>query len=58
MKLQKSRIVIIGFGHVGRGVLEATQESPDMEVAGIVELPHMIEVVKEKVKNIPVTNDI
>jgi diaminopimelate dehydrogenase len=58
MKLQKSRIVIIGFGHVGKGVLEATQESPDMEVAGIVELPHMIEAVKEKVKNIPVTDDI
>jgi len=56
--LQKSRIVIVGFGHVGRGALEAIQESPDMEVAGIVELTHMIEAVKEKVKNIPVTNDI
>jgi len=58
MKLQKSRIAIIGFGHIGKGVLEAIQESPDMEVAAIVELPHMIEAVKEKVKNIPVTNDI
>jgi glyceraldehyde-3-phosphate dehydrogenase/erythrose-4-phosphate dehydrogenase len=38
MKLQKPRIVIVGFGHVGRGVLEAIQECPDMEVAGIVEL--------------------
>jgi len=56
--LQKSRIVIVGFGHVGRGAFEAIQESPDMEVAGIVELPQVIEAVKEKAKNIPVTNDI
>jgi len=56
--LQKTRIAIVGFGQVGRGVLEAIQESPDMEVAGIVELPHMIETVKEKVKNISVTDDI
>jgi len=48
----------MGFGHVGRGVLEAIQGSPDMEAAGIIELPHMIEAVKEKIKNIPVTNDI
>jgi glyceraldehyde-3-phosphate dehydrogenase/erythrose-4-phosphate dehydrogenase len=40
--LQKSRIAIVGFGHVGRGALEAIQESPDMEVAGIVELPQVI----------------
>ena len=39
--MQKSRIVIVGFGHVGRGALEAIQESPNMEVVGIVELPQV-----------------
>lgn len=43
--MQKSRITIVDFGHVGRGVLEAIQESPDMKVAGIVELPQVIEAI-------------
>lgn len=56
--MQKSRIVIVGFGHVGRGVLEALQESPDMEVAGIVELPQVIKAIEEELKNIPIVDDI
>jgi len=58
-KLYKLRVAIVGFGHVGRGVLDALIESPDMEVAGIVELPHVIEKIKNEVGNIPlVDNDI
>jgi hypothetical protein len=30
--------------------LEAIQESPDMEVAGIVELPQVIKPLKKKLK--------
>lgn len=59
IKLQKHRVLIVGFGHVGRGALEAVVESPDMEVAGIVELPHVLEKIKNEVGNIPlVDNDI
>lgn len=54
--MQKSRIAIVGFGHVGRGVLEAIQGSPDMEVAGIVELPPIVKVIKEEFKNVPVVD--
>ncbi len=58
-KLYKSRVVLVGFGHVGRGVFDALLESPDMEVAGIVELPHLIEKIREEVRNIPIIdNDI
>jgi len=56
--LQESRIAIVGFGHVGRGVLEAVQESPDMEVAGIIELPQVIKAIKGKAKNVPIVDDI
>lgn len=57
--MQKHRVLIVGFGHVGRGALEAVVESPDMEVAGIVELPHVLEKIKNEVGNIPlVDNDI
>ncbi|MBN2396081.1 MAG: diaminopimelate dehydrogenase [Candidatus Atribacteria bacterium] len=57
--MYKSRVIIVGFGHVGRGVLDALYESPDMEIAGIVELPHNIKKIKEEVRNIPlIENDI
>ncbi len=56
--MDKPRVIVVGFGHVGRGVFEALQESPDMEIAGIVELPHVIETIKEKVGNITIQDDI
>jgi len=59
IKLYKFKVIIVGFGHVGRGVLDALQESPDMEVVGIIELPHIIKTIKEEIKNIPIIdNDI
>ena len=34
--MQKIKVAIVGFGNVGKEVMEAVLESPDMEVAGIV----------------------
>jgi diaminopimelate dehydrogenase len=57
--LRKSRVAIVGFGHVGRGALDALQESPDMEIAGIIELPQVIKSIIEEDRNIPsVVDDI
>ena len=33
---KKIRVAIVGYGNIGRYALEALQEAPDMEVAGIV----------------------
>ncbi|HHV17978.1 MAG TPA: diaminopimelate dehydrogenase [Thermoanaerobacterales bacterium] len=57
--MQKSRIAVVGFGNVGREVLPALKESPDMEVAGIVVRdPKKIDSTKKKAGNIPVVADI
>ena len=34
--MEKIKIAIVGYGHVGRGTLEAVNEEPDMELVGIV----------------------
>ena len=39
---------------LGGEFLEAIQESPDMEVAGIMELSQVIETIKKEAKNIPI----
>ena len=52
--MHKLRVAIVGYGNVGRGALDAIMESPDMEIAGIVELPHLIEKTRKEVKNIAI----
>lgn len=34
--MDKIKLAIVGYGHVGRGTLEAIHEEPDMELAGLV----------------------
>jgi diaminopimelate dehydrogenase len=34
--MEKIKVAIVGYGHVGRGTLEAIHEEPDMELAGVV----------------------
>ena len=34
--MEKIKVAVVGYGHVGRGTLEAIHEEPDMELVGIV----------------------
>ncbi len=34
--MQKIRVMIVGYGNVGRGVLQSIRRNPDMELAGVV----------------------
>ena len=34
--MKKIRAAVVGYGNIGKYTLEALQESPDMEIAGIV----------------------
>lgn len=34
--MDKLKVAIVGYGHVGRGTLEAIHEEPDMELVGVV----------------------
>jgi diaminopimelate dehydrogenase len=59
MNLPKSRVAVVGFGNVGREVLPALKESPDMEVAGIVlRDSKKIDSTKRMVGNVPVVTDV
>jgi diaminopimelate dehydrogenase len=40
--MTKFRVAIVGYGHVGECVLNSILESPDMELAGIVEVPPVV----------------
>lgn len=57
--MSKSRIAVVGYGNVGREVVPAVRESPDMEVAGIVlRNPKKIDSIKKAVGDIPVVTDV
>ncbi len=53
--MNKKRAAIVGYGNVGRSVLEALQSAPDFEVAGVVRRSNSY--IKE-LENIPVVTDI
>ena len=56
--MQKKRIVVVGYGNVGFEVVETVKLSPDMEVVGIVELPHLIEKAQKRAKDVKVVSDV
>lgn len=57
--MSKYRIAVVGFGNVGREVFHAIEESPDMEVAGIVlRSSNKIQAIQKIVGDIAVTTDV
>jgi diaminopimelate dehydrogenase len=56
--VQKIKVAIVGFGNVGKEVMEAVLESPDMEVAGIVEIPERVHRCRGKWDDFAVVSDV
>lgn len=56
--MQKVKVAIVGFGNVGKEVMEAVLDSPDMEVAGIVEVPDRVHLFQGKSHDFPVVSDV
>lgn len=54
--MEKIRAAIVGYGNIGKYVLEALQTAPDFEVAGIIRRD--ASSVPEELKNYPVKSDI
>ena len=50
--MEKVRVLIAGFGNVGRGVVAALKRNPDMELAGIIS--RSPERVKKEISEVPV----
>lgn len=54
--MKKNRIAIVGYGNIGKAVLEAVKTSPDFEVAGVVR--RSLDNVPAELLNIPVVTSI
>ena len=52
--MEKIRVLVVGYGNVGRGVLLSLGNQVDMEVVGIAS--RSVERVKKSVKDIPVVD--
>ena len=54
--MKKTRAAIVGYGNIGKYVLDALQAAPDFEIAGIVRRDSAN--VPDELKNYPVVSDI
>ncbi len=52
--MEKIRVLVVGYGNIGRGVLLSLANQPDMEVVGIAS--RSVERVKKSVQDIPVVS--
>ncbi len=52
--MSKIKVLVVGCGRVGREVATAVKESPDMELAAIVEQSYLVESLRAKFHDVPV----
>lgn len=58
MRSSKKRIALVGFGNVGREVLEALESAPDLEPAGVIlRNPQKAEALRKQV-SVPVVSHV
>ena len=64
-RMNKIRVAIVGYGHVGECALQSVLDAPDMEPAGLVELPavvkkmcHLEPMQPSVLQELPITEDI
>lgn len=56
--MTKIKIAIVGYGNIGRYVLDAVQESPDFELAGVVRRSSSISNTPPELNNTKVTSNL
>lgn len=54
--MTKIKAAIVGYGNIGRFVLDALQEAPDFEIAGIVR--RKVNNIPDELKNYTITTDL
>ncbi len=55
--MKQYSVAILGYGNVGKCAAEAVQQSVDMSLAGIIEVPQVVETLKQNIKTIPLASD-
>ena len=58
MNMKKIRVAIVGYGNIGKSVLEALQASSDFEVVGIVRRSTSLDNQPAELSGIHFTDDI
>lgn len=56
--MKKIRAAIVGYGNIGKSVLEALQAAPDFEIAGVVRRSATVSNTPLELTGIPVTDNI
>lgn len=56
--MSKIRIAVVGYGNIGKHAVDAVQESPDMQLAGIVRRHSSVASMVSGSASIPVVSDI
>lgn len=56
--MKKIRAAIVGYGNIGKAVLEALQSAPDFEVAGVVRRSSSLGNVPQELSGIEMVDDI
>lgn len=54
----KIKVAIVGYGNIGRYVLEAIQEAPDFELSGVIRRPSSISNTPLELSDTKVTSDL
>jgi len=56
--MKKIRAAIVGYGNIGKAVLEALQSAPDFEVAGVVRRDSSLGDIPAELVNVEIVNSI
>ncbi|HSW30766.1 MAG TPA: diaminopimelate dehydrogenase [Longimicrobiales bacterium] len=63
--MNRTRVAILGYGHVGECALQSIVEAPDLEAAGVVEMPAVIKKICQLepmqptlLETLPIVDDI
>lgn len=56
--MKKIRAAIVGYGNIGKAVLEALQSAPDFEIAGVIRRTSSLNQSPDELSGIVVTDDI
>ena len=57
-QMEKIKVAIVGYGNIGRYVLDAVQEAPDFELAGVVRRPSSISHAPLELSTTKVTSNL
>lgn len=56
--MEKIKVAIVGYGNIGRYILEAVQEAPDFELVGVIRRPSSLSHTPLELSTTKITSDL